>query len=85
MRDRTTAIRSTTSYKLYKGTSRKTGRVKFFLGLKYTWRLYENKEKLYNHFDPFRNRRVGCDMVCKFETQKEIEELISVAKLKGLF
>jgi hypothetical protein len=40
--------------------------------------------KLREHFDPYNNRRIGDNNMWKFNTKEEPEELIILARLKGL-
>jgi hypothetical protein len=40
--------------------------------------------KLREHFDPYDNRRIGDNNIWKFNTKEEAEELIILARLKGL-
>lgn len=71
------------TYLLTKSKNKKTGKVKFVIKLLHTWRNDTSRTLLYDHFDPFRNRRIGDDMVWKYETKEEAEHLLSIAILKG--
>ena len=71
------------AYTLAKSKNKKTGKIKFVIRLNNIWRIDIRRQELYDHFDPFRNRRIGRDMVWKFNTQEEAEHLLSLAILKG--
>lgn len=73
------------SYTLNQFKNKKTGRVKFILKVSYRQRGIDIWRALNDHFDPFRNRRIGngYHMMWKYDTKEEASQLLSIAILKG--
>ena len=84
MRQRTNTVKEGKGYYIQSVRS-KNGNKKYMLTLfLYTGIFDAGRDSVCKHLDPFGNRRVGNTALCwKYNSLKEIQELLSVAKLKG--